>query len=238
MFKINLDDVEKDVSEYKSLGEFFVRNLKDGARPIEEGLVSPVDGELKDALKLSSLDEEFKIKGSTYSVSNLANLFDVNTENNICKDKDTYLYNFYLSPKDYHHIHAPDDLRITHFEHIPGALFSVGNFCQRYIPFLFAINERIAVYMHNNNYDVILIMVGAYNVGSIELTFTEYKSNSLLYTPGIKHYLNENITVKKGERIGSFNMGSSVVLFIVDKNNQVNKFSSESKNVKYGQSIF
>lgn len=238
LFDIDVSLASKPLNEYKSLSEFFIRDLKPNLRPLGDNIVSPVDGSLKNSGFLNDENNSFKIKSSIYKLSDLVNLayLEDKTKNDY---KNTSFFNFYLSPKDYHHIHSPFDCRITHFEHIPGSLFSVGDLCQKYIPFLFARNERLAVYMESDEYTIILVIVAAYNVGSIETHFTNFRSGLLKETPGIKHYFKEPIEIKKGERIGTFHLGSSVVLFVTDKNNSSKKdIISSEVSVKYGESLF
>ena len=121
LFQIDTAECAKSIDEYPSLGEFFVRDLKEGARPIEEGIVSPVDG----AIALSGVVEEdtvFQAKGKPYSLSEL-----IDSKDAASYFLDGYYITLYLAPRDYHHVHMPCDGQLLSLTHCPGTLWPVNN---------------------------------------------------------------------------------------------------------------
>jgi phosphatidylserine decarboxylase len=190
--KIDMSDYSKPLSEFRSFSEFFVRHFEPGARPIGEGFVSPVDGELK-ALNSLKAQQRFTIKGGDYDISELIGQ----------EQKDfspTCFMQFYLSPRNYHRFHAPCAMKVLSVEKIPGALFPVNSFGQRAIPNLFAKNLRVCIFADSEFGRLAYVPVGALNVGSIQLSSDIYEK-----------------TLEKGEEIGFFNLGSSV-LILLEKN--------------------
>lgn len=127
--------------------------------------------------------------------------------------KQGYAFNFYLSPQDYHHVHAPCDLMIKKLIYLPGKLWPVNDWAVNNIADLFAVNERIAIFFDSEFGAGVLIMVGACNVGKMSLAFHELITNSL---PPKTHSQTFNfetpVALSAGQLLGTFNLGSSVVL--------------------------
>src|SRR5690606_29934550 len=117
----------------------------------------------------------------------------------------------YLSPRDYHRVHMPVDARLEHIDYIPGRLFSVNAATTERVPRLFARNERIACHFTTETGPVVLCMVGALFVGSMETVShgiitpaRERLPRRLAPMPGVRREF------RKGEEFGRFNMGSTV----------------------------
>eukprot|EP01130_Rhizamoeba_saxonica_P016067 TRINITY_DN7353_c0_g1_i2.p1 TRINITY_DN7353_c0_g1~~TRINITY_DN7353_c0_g1_i2.p1 ORF type:complete len:229 (-),score=59.77 TRINITY_DN7353_c0_g1_i2:90-776(-) len=121
----------------------------------------------------------------------------------------------YLSPSDYHGYHSPVDWNIESRVHYPGQLFPVNSWATNYIRGVFGLNERVVLNGKWKHGFFSYIPVGAYNVGSMDLNFEkEFSTNlkkNVVGEKDVKEY-NVPISVKKGENIGFFNMGSTVVL--------------------------
>lgn len=215
-YKIDCSEAEKPVAAYETLGDFFVRQLKPGARPIESAtMVSPVDGTLTQmgrfqggpagggAAKLT------QIKGLDYSLEELAG---PGWELNEYRDRGGYM-TIYLAPYNYHRIHSPIQGHITQVTYIPGALWPVNTWSVSHIPGLFVVNERIAVEIASPAGKVLLVMVGATNVGRITLDFYDGiagnqrpRSRERVWRPS------QPLPVEKGQGIGCFELGSTVIL--------------------------
>jgi phosphatidylserine decarboxylase len=118
----------------------------------------------------------------------------------------------YLSPKDYHRIHMPTDAKLLSMTYVPGDLFAVNPATVRNVEGLFARNERLVLRFENQHGPFCLIMVGAIFVGSMETVFAGKITPE--YEPTIRHwdYSDQDLHFTKGEEIGRFNMGSTVVL--------------------------
>ncbi len=207
-YKVNLNEAQlEDIEEYKHFNDFFTRALKDGSRPISDSkVVSPVDGVVS---QFGSIKESLIVqaKGKKYSVEAL---LAENSKN----DFYTSFVTIYLSPKDYHRIHMPLDGSLKTMKYIPGNLFSVNQRTVNNIDQVFARNERLVCYFETEYGEIALVMVGAIFVGSMETSWEGQITPP--YTKSIKtyDYDSREIELSKGEELGRFNMGSTVILLM------------------------
>lgn len=126
----------------------------------------------------------------------------------------------YLAPGDYHCFHSPTDWRVAHRRHFPGALMSVNPGVARWIKELFCHNERVVLSGEWTHGFFSLTAVGATNVGSIRIYFDkELRTNNPRYNKGtyndfsyVTNNNQEGISMRKGEHLGEFNLGSTIVL--------------------------
>lgn len=212
-FGINMTEAkEQDLNKYEHFNAFFTRALKPEARPIvseKNKLACPVDGFVSQ-MGLIKKDQIFQAKGHHYSLSTLLGGDDQWSKQFINGEFST----LYLSPKDYHRIHMPCDARLKEMRHVPGRLFSVNPKTVRTVPGLFARNERVVCLFNTPVGPMAMILVGAIFVASIETvwqgvitppTFQEIQTS--LYGKGMLE-----VSLKKGEEMGRFNMGSTVIL--------------------------
>ena len=231
----DLNEASKPIDEYLSVQKFFTRSLKDGVRPVGEGVVSPVDGTLRTCGSVNS-DEFTYIKGRKYELDNLLGSAGAG------KDFTTANYfNLYLSPKDYHHIHSPCDGKITKIDHIPGSLWPVNDWSMRNVDGLLFSNERLVFYIDSEFGKVALVMVAATNVGQIKTPFIDYTTNLKPWSrrKGLETLsCDYPIDISKGELIGSFLLGSSVLLLVPESLMISSELtSSREVSVKYGQTL-
>lgn len=206
--KVDLTTVPEKLNTYSSLGKFFTRELMPGSRQMSSDFVSPVDGYLRDHLIINS-DEQIQVKGVNYQISVL-----LGKALQVSEYMGGTLHNLYLSPKDYHHVHAPCAGRIGRIVYIPGALWPVNNFTFNRLPNLFARNERVIMEIDTTKGRMLLIMVGALNVGKISLEFSELVTNDLFSKKRQTEMLDIqcDFSFEIGARLGTFHLGSSVVL--------------------------
>lgn len=206
-YGVNVDEAEKPLEEYETFGDFFVRRLKPGARPIEPGddvVVSPVDGTVSQA----GVAEDGKLiqaKGRDYT---LAKLLDDEAEAK--RFEGGAWTTIYLSPRDYHRIHAPLGGRILGWSYVPGQLWPVNRPSVRGVPELFAVNERAIVWMDTPLGRVAVVAVGATIVGRIVLAFDDLQTNQKQPARSVRY--DEPIAVEKGDEIARFEIGSTVIL--------------------------
>ena len=193
-YRIDPAECAKELSAYRSVGEFFARELREDARPLGEGVTSPVDGVLRGWGKL---DEGVitQVKGCTYEVAEL--LGDAARAGEF--DGGSYLH-FYLSPRDYHHVHAPLGGRLIDCRRLRGSLWPVNDWCLQRVKRLFARNARAVLYMQTPAGLMAVVMVGALNVGSIELRHERAQGAA------------GGAEIARGAPLGSFRLGSSVVV--------------------------
>jgi phosphatidylserine decarboxylase len=211
-FKINFAESSHPADSYPSLLKLFLRDLKTGARPIPENskdfLLSPVDGQLREILKVT-LGSEVNVKGCNWDWSKL--LLDSAT---LSSFEGGDCFNLYLSPKDYHHVHVPYTGVIKSIQHIPGSLLPVNDWSVKTFPNLFSINERVIIEMQAESFSYLLIFVGALNVGSILLDPCPNFKRGFLSLKPKKIVEIAKSKYSAGERIGSFALGSSILLVL------------------------
>ncbi|MCB1581613.1 MAG: archaetidylserine decarboxylase [Marinicella sp.] len=207
-FNINMDEaISKDFDDYEHFNAFFTRDLKPGVRPIDpssDSIVSPVDGVISQIGTINR-DEILQAKGHNYTIKDLlATAMDSDFI-------DGQFITIYLSPKDYHRLHAPMACEIKQMRHVPGRLFSVADWTTQKIPRLFARNERLINTLHTPYGKVAYVYVGAILVSSIETV-----CNGVITPPYAKQVTDllpqGKTQYQKGEEMGRFNMGSTVIL--------------------------
>ena len=202
----------KDPSSYKTLNKLFTRELNT-PRQMDHSLdtfISPADSFVS---QCGTIDNETacQIKGMSYSVRDL--LTDDILYDDFEKLKNGSFMNFYLSPKDYHRYHATYNCKITKLIHIPGKLYPVNFTYLNKQENLFIENERVvAECKTEDNKLFYMVFVGALNVGKMVFTF-EDKINTSSDTIYPKVYEYEDLYIKKGDCLGYFEMGSTIVIF-------------------------
>jgi phosphatidylserine decarboxylase len=212
-YRINIDEAEKPMTEYKSLNEFFTRKLKPGLRPIQEGYaVHPADSQIAQ-LGIIEQGSLLQAKGITYEIAE----FIGNSEKSARYEKGSYLV-YYLCPTDYHRVHSPVEGLIKEIKRLGADLWPVHEESVKEIPQLFIRNERVVVSLQTQLGPVEVVLVGATNVGSIDI----YKS--------------VGDVVRKGEELGVFQFGSTVVM-IYPKEVKVAVDKIKKESVKVGQSL-
>lgn len=234
-YKINLDEAEKTLSEYPSIQALFTRRLKAGVRPICGDRVHPADAKIiqTGTVKKGSL---LQVKGIEYSLTEL--LGDKELAD---KHQNSGYMTYYLCPTDYHRVHTPISGAVKSIRHIAGELWPVNQWGVTKVKGLFARNERVIFEIEesNTNQSWLLVMVGALNVGQIEVVFdTEIRTNAARSFPGEEIIKNYNPPVQRsvGAELGVFYMGSSVVLISAAlKGEELQKYLNRS--VRLGQPI-
>lgn len=205
-YQIDVDAPGKELHHYPSIGHFFVRDLKEGLRPVESDLVSPVDGTLRSFGVITDGRLE-QIKGKSYSVGRFLG-DEVTTK----RYEHGAFFNFYLSPQDYHHVHSPVAGKITRSVHIPGTLWPVNDWSLANVDELFSINERVVTYVESSYGLLAVVMIGATNVGKISVVYDDFTSNAAGATGTVVRNYDPPIAIAAGDRLGTFHMGSSVVM--------------------------
>jgi len=230
-YKVRLDEVAKPLSQMENFTQFFTRELKDGARKIHpeaNGVVSPVDGKIAEFGPIAD-GLLTQTKGVYYS------LVDLVGEAMAKEFESGYFLTIYLSPADYHRIHAPVAGTVSRFSYFSGQLWPVNEIGVRHVAGLFAVNERLVTPMESDAGLVAVIKVGATVVGKITAAYTDVVSNQ-----GTSTVLNLPISpsraFEKGEEIGQFQLGSTVILLF-----QKNRFTpvdlAPGKALQMGQLI-
>ncbi len=203
---------DPEPGNYRSFNDFFTRALKPDARPIasaKDALISPVDGAISQYGKIQQ-GRIFQAKGHDFSLNELVGGDPKATE----MFEDGSFITIYLSPRDYHRIHMPITGTLKKMIHVPGRLFSVNPVTTRNIPRLFSRNERVVNLFETEAGPVALIMVGAIFVSSMDTvwagTITPESRRTTTWEYGKKS--TAAIKLQRGQEMGRFNMGSTVIL--------------------------
>lgn len=195
--------------DYTCFNDFFTRELKPGARPLDpnsDALASPCDGKISEAGYLEG-GKILQAKGIHYELSALLGGDPLALELSggaFCT--------IYLSPKDYHRVHMPLDGRLLRMLHVPGRLFSVAPYTVRNIPNLFARNERIVTLFDTPRGPFAQVLVGAMLVGSMSTVWAGQVTPDRQAAVRQWDYSGQDIRLARGEEMGRFNMGSTVIL--------------------------
>ena len=215
IYKINMSEVENpDINCYSSFNEFFTRRLSAGAREYDENdlsISSPVDGSISQIGQIHK-NEILQAKGRNYTVEDLVGCEDIAQTFHMGK-----FATIYLSPSNYHRVHAPCDCKLIKTCYFSGDIYSVNIETCQTIPNLFTRNERLVCYFRSPNFgDFCLIFVGALLVRGIETVWKE-SAHMEQRLPQYNSFEEENLLFKKGEELGCFKYGSTVILLFVPK---------------------
>lgn len=238
-FGVDLSEARiTDEREFEHFNAFFTRALKPGARPIEgddNTLACPVDGTVSQAGPIDPDGRIFQAKGRRYSVLELLG--------GRREEADRYaggiFVTIYLAPKNYHRIHMPLAGRLRETCHVPGRIFSVNPPTTRAIPRLFARNERVVADFDGPAGPYSLVMVGAMLVSSVETvwageitppTRADVRTWPASDARGTTEF-------RRGEEMGRFNMGSTVILLFPPDTVQLDDSVQPGTVVRMGQSI-
>lgn len=189
-FNINEEEIEKHVSQFESLSDFFSRKLKEGSREISESardIVSPVDGVLTEAGKITK-DKSFFVKGHRHSLKTMLGL-----DTSVKRFAEGDYCVLYLSPKDYHRIHSPCKGKITGRWALGKYSHPVNALGFRFGKEPLATNYRLITELKHDEKHVALVKVGALNVNSV-------------------HPVHVEESIDKGDDMAYFSFGSTVVL--------------------------
>ncbi|MEO7779159.1 MAG: archaetidylserine decarboxylase [Fibrobacteria bacterium] len=237
-YGIETGEAEFPSEKYPTMGDFFVRRLKPGARPIaESALVSPVDGTLTQAGRfVPGRTVLTQIKGLDYSLAELTG-----PGWDLAPYSEGGFFTIYLAPHNYHRIHAPIAGEISQVSYVPGALWPVNTWSVSHIPGLFVVNERITVELSGPEGKALVVMVGATNVGRITLDFhSGMEGNKFPRAPASHWRPPQPIRLAKGDGVGCFELGSTVILILsaalMEKVDQ-NLLSPNAIPVRMGQRL-
>jgi len=224
-----------DLEVYRTFGEFFARPLHPGLRPIAPGetvLVSPVDAVVSET-GLATEGRLVQAKGIDYTVAAL-----VADDALAARLAGGAWATLYLSPKDYHRIHFPLGGKVLGWRYVPGALWPVNPASVRTVPGLFAANERLVTVMDTPLGRCAVVAVGATVVGRVRA----YYDPSVPHTnvPGAaprRHDYGTPLPVEKGQELGAFEMGSTVILLFEPGKARLDPLIVPGARVRVGEPI-
>lgn len=206
-YKIDMSEYNIPEEGFTTFNTFFTRTLKKGTRQISDGIASPVDGYLFDFGKITG-DDKIYVKFKHYYIEDL-----------ICNEYEpisSYTV-LYLSPANYHRVHACFDMKILDINYIPGTLRSVKPNVVFKKDSVYCRNERIVIHGTSEYGNFYMILVGAMVVGKTKLSFDSgLQTNIKNGVMSTKKY-DTPISINKGDEVGYFEMGSSVILLMDDE---------------------
>ncbi|VVT02454.1 Phosphatidylserine decarboxylase proenzyme [Sphingomonas aurantiaca] len=223
---------DPDIASYKSFNDFFTRPLRAGARPIAASdFVCPVDGAIS---QFGAIDDHHIVqaKGHRFTTTELVGGDDVLA----ARFRHGSFANLYLSPKDYHRLHMPCDGKLTRMIHVPGQLFSVNPVTARGVPNLFARNERVVcVFDSAEHGPFVMVLVGATIVGSMATVWHGVVNAKRSNATTEWNYADQDIVLRKGEEMGRFLLGSTIVMLFGQDSIVFNDQWAPERQVRLGE---
>ena len=210
-YNVDMSEAKKEnFSDYESFNQFFIRELKDDARKINENptaLCLPADGRVS---QIGHIDDErlLQAKGHFFSLSDLL----AGDEELVNTFKNGEFATIYLSPRDYHRVHMPCDATLRKMIYVPGDLFSVNPFLAEHVPNLFARNERVICVFDTAFGPMVQILVGATITASMSTVWAGVINPPRTGEVTVWTYQGDNaIKLTKGQEMGAFQLGSTVI---------------------------
>jgi phosphatidylserine decarboxylase len=210
-YNVDMSEAKKEnFSDYESFNQFFIRELKDDARKINENptaLCLPADGRVS---QIGHIDDErlLQAKGHFFSLSDLL----AGDEELVNTFKNGEFATIYLSPRDYHRVHMPCDATLRKMIYVPGDLFSVNPFLAEHVPNLFARNERVICVFDTAFGPMVQILVGATITASMSTIWAGVINPPRTGEVKAWTYQGDNaIKLTKGQEMGAFQLGSTVI---------------------------
>ncbi|MBE2167574.1 MULTISPECIES: archaetidylserine decarboxylase [unclassified Cobetia] len=229
-YDVNMSEaLEENPRAYACFNDFFTRALKQEARPIEEGLVSPADGVLSQfgAISHGTL---VQAKGQAFSLTQLLG----GSEERAAPFRNGRFATVYLSPKDYHRVHMPLAGRLVEMAYVPGRLFSVNEATATHVPGLFARNERLVCIFETEHGPMAMVLVGAMIVAAIK---TVWSGQVTPLSGDVETTrFDQLIELARGAEMGRFQLGSTVVMCFPDSV-EFDDALTPGQKVSMGQSL-
>lgn len=228
-YKVDLSEADREKQDqYISFNDFFTRKLKENARPIDaspQSWISPADGVVSNCGEIKS-GLFIQAKGHQYPIANLL----ANEAAASAYPQGSFI-TIYLSPKDYHRVHMPCDATLQQYTYVPGKLFSVNQQTSENIDQLFALNERLVCHFSTVNGPMVLIMVGALIVAAVKPV---WKDDCFKAATPVSEKLASPIKFNRGDELGSFQLGSTVILLSPETHHWQ---LGPNEEIKMGQSL-
>jgi len=212
LYAVDWSEVAEPLEAFPTFNAFFTRRLRDGARAVAGGrcVVSPSDSRLFAFGAIPKDGRLEQIKGRNYSMEAL-----LGSAEDAALFREGLYATLYLSPSMYHRVHSPVDGRIRSWRYLPGRLFPVNSVAVRSVDGLFTVNERVVVLLETDAFGpVAVVLVGATNVGRISLAFVDLVTN--VGRPAARTEAPSPIPIARGDDLGVFNLGSTVVLLVAN----------------------
>jgi len=207
-YEIDMREFALPIASYSTFTEFFTRPVRPDSRPVLSDprmLASPVDGAVSEAGTIRK-GRLIQAKGRDYSLELL-----LGGDPGWKSYENGQFATLYLSPRDYHRIHAPCAGSVRRFRYVPGELWTVGPAGVKGVPGLFSRSERLVTFLATEFGEVAVVAVGATIVGRIRVVYHSLTSNRPGASP-LAETLSEPFPLAKGSELGRFELGSTVIL--------------------------
>jgi phosphatidylserine decarboxylase len=234
-YGVDMNEAENaEIGSYESFNDFFTRPLRPGARPLADAdFVCPVDGAIS---QFGAIDDHhiLQAKGHRFTTTEL-----VGGDSTLAADfRHGSFANLYLSPKDYHRLHMPCDGELARMIYVPGSLFSVNPTTARGVPNLFARNERVVCVFKSPEFgSFVMVLVGATIVGSMATVWHGVVNPRRTGKVAEWTYADERILLKKGEEMGRFLLGSTIVMLFQQGTISFNQSWAPERPVRLGEAM-
>jgi phosphatidylserine decarboxylase len=232
-FGVDLAEAASPIESHASFDEFFTRRLAEGRREVARDpgvVVSPCDSCVSVIGGVPQDGRLEQIKGMSYSLEAL-----LGSAEDARPFRGGAQATLYLSPAMYHRVHVPVDGRVSAWRYLPGRLFTVKRIGVRAVPGLFARNERVCVFLDSEAHGpVAVVLVGAANVGRISLAWSDLVTNR--GARGGRFTPDAPIVVRRGDELGTFHLGSTVVLLVADQ--ALAPLVAAEQQVRMGQALW
>ena len=226
-YNVNVDEVCPTNLPYTSFDSFFTRRLREGARRIEGDdatLVSPADGKMA-SIGHADMQGTITAKGKPYTLEELVG--DRAWARELAGGGFCVVY---LSPRDYHRVHSPLAGKVVRVYGIEGDRYPVNDIGIEHVPGLFVKNRRVVIEVDSKDFGrVAVVMVGAMIVGRMSVVCVNQSD-----VQG-EHRLSPPFEIKRGDELGKFHLGSTVVLLLPP--DRFDRWVREPGDVNYGQAI-
>ncbi|MGA7594051.1 MAG: archaetidylserine decarboxylase [Gallionella sp.] len=238
-YGVNMQEAANpDISSYPSFNDFFTRPLREGARPLAAAdFICPVDGAISQFGAITHGDI-FQAKGHRYTTTALVG----GDAELAAQFADGSFATLYLSPRDYHRIHMPCTGRLRRMTYVPGELFSVNPVTARGVPGLFARNERVVCVFDGEFGDgvsgqFVLVLVGATIVGSMATAWHGVVNPPRSGAVRVWRYDGKEIKLNRGDEMGRFLLGSTVVMLFPRNTLNFNPEWSPARSISLGEKM-
>jgi phosphatidylserine decarboxylase len=211
VYDVDLGEAVVPPEGYRSFDAFFTRALRPGMRAVDmadDVVVSPADGRIED-LGTIERNAKFMVKGFEYEVGEL-----LGAPEEALRFQGGTFFIVYLSPRDYHRVHAPVDGRVRRARHVDGTLYPVNSIGLTYVPKLFARNERVVTVQASRFGETATIMVGAIGVGRISVSFDPRIVTNRGQAAQTLDFGDNGTTLQRGGEIGRFHLGSTAIVLL------------------------
>lgn len=232
-YQIDMQQAELiDLESYASFNQFFTRKLAKASRAIGDKVISPADGTISEFGDIKQV-QLIQAKGIEYCLINLL----ANKNKWIAKFTNGSFITIYLSPRDYHRVHMPYSGKLLQSMYVPGKLFSVNPTTVNNVAGVFARNERlISIFQTDKGY-MAVILVGAMLVAGIQTSWQGKITPNSFNNVQTWDYQQQNITLNKGDELGYFNFGSTVIVLFSPQQLTWHDAISAGDHIAMGENI-